>query len=274
MLETKDRRQIVGKGYVSVPSITGIPLTKIARDKHHLAIKYKALAFHEDRKNASLATVSSFVIEEKRLPPVFNPDLNTWQCAEGTRYGGRFTDKFGRGCGGGILRRLGSALGRLADGRLPRSLEGLGERRDLRRLARYSARQSYRDELAQIRQAYPSLGRRALRRIGGTFRRIDNALTAGPPQIRGRRRRGTTPRQPSIIQRFADRSGQAYERLINRVLYGRRKKPKGQRTSLVARAARRTQRSQTPKQPGVIRRLADRAGAKPRRPRRPRCCGP
>lgn len=261
MLDTKDRRQIVGKGYVSVPSITSIPLTKIARDKHHLAIKYKALAFHEDRKNASLASVSSFVIEEKRVPPVFNADLNTWQCAEGTRYGGRFTDKFGRGCGGGILRRLGSALGRLADGKLPRSLEGLGERRDLRRLARYSARQSYRDELAQIRQAYPSLGRRALRRIGGTFQRIDNALTAGPPQIRGRRQRGAKPQRPSIVSRFADRSGAAYERLVNRVLYGRRKGQKGKRTSLVSRVARRKQRSQTPKQPGVIRRLSDRAGA-------------
>jgi len=260
MIETKDRRHVTGKGYVSVPSLASIPISSIDRKNHHLAIKYKALAFHEDRKNSSLASVTSFVIEEKRAAPVWNSVLNAWQCAEGTRYGGRFTDRFGRGCGGGILRRLGSALGRLGDVDLFQRLENVGERRDLRRLARYSARQSYRDELGRIREAYPSLGRRALRRIGGTFRRVDNALAAGPMRLPRRSRRGSAPKKPSIVTRLADRSGDAFERLINRALYGRRRGQRGQRTRLTARAARRQQRGQTPRQPGAVRRLADRAG--------------
>lgn len=261
MIETKERRQVTGKGYVSVPSLASVPISKIDRKHHHLAIKYKALAFHEDRKNSSLASVSSFVIEQKRVPPVFNQSLGVWQCAEGTRYGGRFTDKFGRGCGGGILRRLGSALGRLGDVEAFNRIERAGEQRDLRRLARFSARQSYRDELSKIRETYPSLGRRALRRIGGTFRRVDNALTAGPLRLPKRSQRGAKPTTPSIVSRFAQRGGDAFNRLIDRALYGRRQGQRGKRTRITPRAARRQQRGQTPRQPGAISRFADRAGS-------------
>lgn len=130
------------------------------------------------------ADLSSAVYEMKRSGrAVWDPDLaggrGGFRCPPGTRYAGRWTDKFASDCGWGVSRRLanavenvGASAGRLADDRRDRRVE----RRDGRRL-RGIAREERRVARAQGRLdemnngASPREARRIQRLEAGAARR-------------------------------------------------------------------------------------------------------
>lgn len=98
-----------------------------ARHRQNL-INYKARQFRTEQK------ITSMRIQVKRVRAIFDPNVGPgggWRCPEGTLYGGQITDRFGRGCGGGLTRRLGRALMRAG-----RRLDVAGAARDSRRMAR------------------------------------------------------------------------------------------------------------------------------------------
>ena len=261
------------KGYISVPAITHIEISRLPKDKRVQLIHYKALAFNADRKNAALSRDTTFVIETKGLKPDWDPGLGPgggWRCPQGSRYGGYITDKFGRGCGGGILRRLGDALGQLNNNLASTTGAGLaatGERRDMRRLARAAARQRYRDDTNLARSLYPSLGSRALDRLGFGYRRTTYGLPPfyGPPQPK-RRNRGANPNKPPIVTRVLDRTGDRYNDMLDRILYGKnrpKKKTPSKRTVVTGKVSqKRKKKSPTAKKPSIITRLLDNTGDK------------
>lgn len=73
------------------------------------SFEFKAMALRREIAEASIA------FEVKGVRAVFDPDMadgnGGWRCPPGTRYAGRWSDQFGRNCGGGALRRIGNALG-------------------------------------------------------------------------------------------------------------------------------------------------------------------
>lgn len=113
--------------------------TKIQRGNQknwNAQVNYKALAFASDANLASIA------FEIKRTRAVFDPDLGPsggYRCPVGTRYGGQITDRFGRGCGWGIARRL---LNTVVDAgeRVEEALDRRRERRVNRRNRRMQRR--------------------------------------------------------------------------------------------------------------------------------------
>lgn len=88
-------------------------------------INYRALTF---KTESSIAQVN---YSEKGVRAVFDPDLGPsggYRCPKGSRYGGYITDRFGRGCGGGVIRRVGRALANAG-----MRLEDYADRRDQQR---------------------------------------------------------------------------------------------------------------------------------------------
>lgn len=86
---------------------------------------------------------SSMLYEVKRTRAVWDPTLAVpgterrggWRCPVGTRYGGEITDRFGRNCGWGVVRRLGMGITKLGE-----NLENIAERRRQGRVARRNER--------------------------------------------------------------------------------------------------------------------------------------
>ena len=82
------------------------------------------------------ANKSTMVYEVKRVRAVWDPSLSIpgtdrrggWRCPEGTRYGGQITDRFGRQCGWGLVRRIANMVSNVGE-----SLEDRGDRRRARR---------------------------------------------------------------------------------------------------------------------------------------------
>jgi hypothetical protein len=76
------------------------------------------------------------VYEVKRVRAVWDPSLSIpgtdrrggWRCPEGTRYGGQITDRFGRQCGWGLVRRIANMVSNVGE-----SLEDRDDRRRARR---------------------------------------------------------------------------------------------------------------------------------------------
>lgn len=100
--------------------------------KRQAFIDRKAMAFRADN------TFSELAFNVKAARAMWDPDLGPsggWRCPAGSRYGGYITDRFGRGCGGGIIRRVGRALVNAG-----RGLDNLADRRDRRRLMRAAER--------------------------------------------------------------------------------------------------------------------------------------
>ena len=82
------------------------------------------------------ANKSTMVYEVKRVRAVWDPSLSIpgtdrrggWRCPEGTRYGGQITDRFGRQCGWGLVRRIANMISNVGE-----SLEDRDDRRRGRR---------------------------------------------------------------------------------------------------------------------------------------------
>lgn len=72
------------------------------------SVDYKTLNHVRD------ATEGSVALQVKAVRAVWDPDLSGgrggYRCPPGTRYAGRWSDKFGRNCGWGVARRIGNAL--------------------------------------------------------------------------------------------------------------------------------------------------------------------
>jgi hypothetical protein len=104
--------------------------TGASQKQWNLQFNYKALAFINDQNFSSI----SFDLKSARA--VFDPNLSGgnggFRCPTGTRYGGEITDRYGRGCGWGVARRIVNAIGDTA-GRAERALDKRRERRVERR---------------------------------------------------------------------------------------------------------------------------------------------
>ena len=82
------------------------------------------------------ANKSTMVYEVKRVRAVWDPSLSIpgtdrrggWRCPEGTRYGGQITDRFGRQCGWGLVRRIANMVSNVGE-----TLEDRDDRRRARR---------------------------------------------------------------------------------------------------------------------------------------------
>lgn len=82
------------------------------------------------------ANKSTMVYEVKRVRAVWDPSLSIpgtdrrggWRCPEGTRYGGQITDRFGRQCGWGLVRRIANMVSNVGE-----ALEDRDDRRRARR---------------------------------------------------------------------------------------------------------------------------------------------
>lgn len=76
------------------------------------SLAYRAAKFQRQ------VTESSILFEVKSVRAMWDPNLadgnGGWRCPPGTRYAGRWTDKFGRNCGVGVARRIGNALRNVA----------------------------------------------------------------------------------------------------------------------------------------------------------------
>jgi hypothetical protein len=181
---------------------------------------------------------------QKGARAIFDPKLGPsggYRCPEGSQFGGYITDRFGRGCGGGIIRRVGRAFGKLG-----RGLDNIADRRDRSRLGRAVNRRSKPNRVAR---AAGALERGAQRLVGeykpGDYkpgdggRRNRRNLPGGPSLRRSAvprkpkrerklpkdgdkkpRTQGATPKKRPIVERAAE----GLERAAQRVLGEDRKK--------------------------------------------------
>ena len=113
-------------------SPSGLPLHMFSPESRSLAMAYKVWSAKSD----SLRNQVGYA--EKKVRAIFDPNLGPkggYRCPQGTEFGGYITDRFGRGCGTGIIRRVGQAIGQAG-----RRIERIGEDRQLNRLQRAERR--------------------------------------------------------------------------------------------------------------------------------------
>ena len=171
--------------------VVDAPISKKSPEQWKAIVEYKALAFTHDNQYASIA------YDLKSARAVFDPNLaggnGGFRCPVGTRYGGQITDRYGRGCGWGVARRLVNAIGDTAR-RAERGLEKRRERRVQRRNARVARQIGVRGYTAPAR-----VGRGMATRLEDFADRRDR---------RQRRGRGGVPSGPGVatrLENFADR---------------------------------------------------------------------
>jgi hypothetical protein len=127
----------------------------------------------------------------KGVRAIFDPDLGPsggYRCPQGTQFGGQVTDRFGRNCGRGILRRIGRGLMNAGQ-----RLDNIGQQRDRNRLARAVRR---REQPNRVGRAANALERGAQRLVqdykpGDGGRRNRRNLDGGPAS-----RISVVPRKP------------------------------------------------------------------------------
>lgn len=147
-------RQILTKSAERSPSVTRRRLSSFTPEQRHAIVQYKATRFYTEQK------LNTLDLEVKRVRAVFDRNIGPgggWRCPDGTMYGGRITDRFGRGCGGSLTRRIGRAImnaGRQMDDTIPdtnRTLDRAARRgaRQGRRRAAREARRTRRQERVQ-----------------------------------------------------------------------------------------------------------------------------
>lgn len=161
------------------------PLVKVmnpqmSTDRRRFMIESKAAEYRKQMGQPS-------GLLKKGVRAIFDPDLGPsggYRCPEGSQFGGYITDRFGRGCGGGIVRRVGRAFGKLG-----RGLENIADRRDRSRLRRAVNR---RDKPNRVARAANALERGAQRLIG-EYKPEDYKPGDG-----GRRNRRNLPGGPSL----------------------------------------------------------------------------
>lgn len=120
-------------------------------------IEYKALSFATE----NLIAQANYNVKGVRA--VFDPDLGPsggYRCPKGSQYGGYITDRFGRGCGGGIIRRVGRALANTG-----MRLEEFADRRDERRRNRAVQRRMKPKQPGQRRERIAQAMERGARRL-------------------------------------------------------------------------------------------------------------
>lgn len=229
-----------------IPSVKVIS-PALSSTQRQFVIEQKALTYRVRENRPTMA------LQTKGVRAIWDPDLGPgggWRCPEGTRYGGQITDRFGRGCGGGIIRRVGRALMRAGQG-----LDELGLGRDMRRLERAAQRRGRAQQgAARVRRGAErvALAQEALaQRLVGDWqpgdggRRTRRNLPGGPsqrtslvprapkrrrivkPEARKTpRRQGQTPRRRPVRERVAI----AQERLARRLVGEPEISPRTRRT--------------------------------------------
>lgn len=156
-------------------------------------IEYKGLAGRSDIEHSEIV----FLFKGARA--VWDPDLGArggWRCPPGTEYGGYITDRFGRGCGVGLIRRVGRALVNAG-----RGMDRLGTARDGRRLSRAAERA----ERGRRR------GERASREVTEGTGDVARTLTGGErlrpvpaSSTQGRRQRRNIPETTATPERIGE----------------------------------------------------------------------
>ena len=171
--------------------VVDAPISRKSPEQWKAIVEYKALAFTHDNQYASIA------YDLKSSRAVFDPNLaggnGGFRCPVGTRYGGQITDRYGRGCGFGVARRLVNAIGDTAR-RAERGMDKRRERRVQRRNARVGRQIGVRGYTAPARA-----GRGMATRLEDFADRRDR---------RQRRGRGRVPSGPGVatrLENFADR---------------------------------------------------------------------
>lgn len=173
---------IVRKSLTKVPrtNLYSTPLNQINVKDRQAALNFKARRFRTEQK------VTALNIQVKRVRAVFDANIGPgggWRCPDGTLNGGQITDRFGRGCGGGLTRRIGRALMQAGQ-----RLDEAGQARDSRRLARRVERATRRGERAdRMREGRTRVANRldaAADRLVGDF---------APARPAGERRPSRTP---------------------------------------------------------------------------------
>lgn len=203
-----------------------------------IAIDYKARAFNLDNKR------SSMLLQVKGVRAMWDPNMpggGGWRCPDDTPYGGQFTNRLGRGCTFGAIRRIGRSLMTASlkditkgfedddDVEFPsiykagKKLDEVGEklkkqtgqkygRRAARRadqIRAEQARQMLKESRPTFRQRYESLGPEVSRRnrvliaASQTARDIadDQATRGFVSEARRRRRQGIPTPKGSPVQR-------------------------------------------------------------------------
>lgn len=142
--------------------------------------------FHEADRQAVLSfkaqrvltqqKISTLNIQVKKNRAIFDPTIGPgggWRCPGATLYGGQITDRFGRGCGGGLTRRIGRALMNAG-----RSLDDLGQGLDQRRTARRAQRVERQAARADRR-------RKRIARVGNSIEALAQALIGDYQPLEG-----------------------------------------------------------------------------------------
>ena len=89
---------------VSEWPITDVEIASIDVLYKQNAVDYKAKAFIAEKN------ISSLMYEVKGYRAIWDPNISSWRCPEDTLNGGQFTNRMGRGCTTGMVRRLGQFL--------------------------------------------------------------------------------------------------------------------------------------------------------------------
>ena len=132
------------------PSVIFQPLSDFSPEDRAAVAQFKVNHYYTQQK------MSTLELQVKGVRAVFDRDIGPgggWRCPDGTMYGGRITDRFGRGCGGSLTRRIGRAIMRAG--------QQAGETaRDTRRLQR-AAERGQRQVARQTRREARRIRRRA-----------------------------------------------------------------------------------------------------------------
>jgi len=191
-------RHVATKTLVAAPSTVRRPLHTFSPEQRRAVVQYKVNRFYTQQKYSTLN------LEVKKVRAIFDRNIGPgggWRCPDGTMYGGRITDRFGRGCGGGLTRRIGQAIMRAG-----RRLDDIGQARDTRRAARRAQRQVNRARRADRRASRRGRASNALERLSqrlvGDYvpadRRIGREARGGMDVETGRARRRPTP-APDVV---------------------------------------------------------------------------
>ena len=192
--------------------ITDTALATIDVAYKQIVIDYKAKAFNLDAQRAGI------LLQVKGARAMWDPNMpggGGWRCPDNTAFGGQFTNRLGRGCTFGAIRRIGrsltaASLGDIAKGiddtsnvdlpllnRVGKRFESAADNRDAKLQDKFKNRalrraKNLQEELVKknkknnkitFRQAYESLGDTATRRgrvmtaAGVTAKRIVDDFT-------------------------------------------------------------------------------------------------
>jgi hypothetical protein len=108
-VQNDDEEEVPDFTPVSEWPITDVEIAAIDVLYKQNAVDYKAKAFIAEKN------ISSLMYEVKGYRAIWDPNISSWRCPEDTVNGGQFTNRMGRGCTTGMVRRLGQFLMSLED---------------------------------------------------------------------------------------------------------------------------------------------------------------